>query len=86
MPDCMLAKVFIVFTSELWVACDLKPSFEVSPPYAFVVLYLLGRTHEFSFMVWPSLCLCPCPRLSFVIILPCTDIPCWTPAAAVDLK
>lgn len=34
MPDCMLAKTVIVSTSELWAACDLETSFEVSLLYS----------------------------------------------------
>lgn len=75
MPDCMLAKMFIVFTSELWVACDLKPSFKVSPPYAFV-FYNYSAIHM-SFA----------PPVSLPLSLFCqADITCWTPAAAMDLK
>lgn len=35
--DCMLAKMFIVFTSELWSVCDSKTPLKINPPYALMI-------------------------------------------------
>ena len=79
MPGYMLAKMLIVFTFELWAAGDLKTSFEVRLPYAFM-FHTYSAIHT-SFALPVSL-----PCLSSVIIPPCTDIPCLTPAAVAELK
>jgi hypothetical protein len=33
----MLAKMFIVFTSELWAVCNSKTPLKINPPYALMI-------------------------------------------------